>query len=216
MFCNWDIIQKRQKNDQIIVLNLNDRPIAFVTWYRQDKIVELEIIWSIPAERNKGYGLTFLELLIKEFKKRGDIALTLYCATNDGLDLAERGGFQPQSNYADFNNENLQPGQQAKYIRILKNTDPLYPEDDDLVILCYEEYNDDDSFFCQISLNSDFEKKPTYIFVDESWECKIIYKNKIIHEAKLWRILKDLKISVYNNKVALFNHNIQIPAYWIK
>lgn len=89
IYCNWKTILSRLKKDQIITLHLNDKPISFVTWYRNDKVVEMEIIWTLPSYRGKGYGYEFQQLLFREFKKRGDVAMTLYCATKDGLSLAK-------------------------------------------------------------------------------------------------------------------------------
>lgn len=216
MYCNWDVIKKRQKKDQIITLRYNNVDIAFVTWYRIDKVVEMEIIWTSPTFRGHGFGLIFQELLFKEFKKRGDVALTLFCASKDGLSLARRSGFQPQYNRCDFSNESIELGLTAAYIKILRNTEPLLMDNNDSYILCFEEYGKDDSLFCEIPLCADYEQTPVYYYVDESWECKIIYKGELIRQSKLEYILRDLKIGVYNYTVALFDKNIVLPNHWLK
>ncbi len=216
MYCNWDTIISRLKKDQIITLHLNDKPIALLTWYRNDKVVEMEIIWTLLAYRGKGYGLRFQELLFKEFKKRGDVAITLFCATKDGLSLAKRSEFTPQYNCGDFSNENIPLGLQAAYIKILRNTDALFYENEDIVILCYEECGNENSFYGEWCLSADFMHKPVYWYVNESWECKIVYKGKIIRETSMKHILYDLKIPTYNYLVAYIDKNIIIPKHWFK
>ncbi|MDE6346336.1 MAG: GNAT family N-acetyltransferase [Muribaculaceae bacterium] len=216
MYCSWDTIIKRQKKDEIITLHLDNKPISFVTWYRQDKIVELEIIWSLPEFRGLGYGFKFQQLLTKEFKKRGDVALTLFCATNDGLSLSKRCGFTPQLNAADFSREHIELGLTASYIKILRNTEADYFDNEDIVILCFEKYHDDNTFYGEINLSADFETKPVYWFVDEEWYCKVMFKGHIIFESQMKYLLRDLKIKLYNYTVAYIDHNISIPEHWFK
>lgn len=215
IYCNWKTILSRLKKDQIITLHLNDKPISFVTWYRNDKVVEMEIIWTLPSYRGKGYGYEFQQLLFR-VQKRGDVAMTLYCATKDGLSLAKRSGFIPQNNNADFNNENILFGQEAAYFKILRNTEPLFFENEDLIIKCYEKYSDESSFYGEICLSADFEKRPVYYFVDGRWECKIVYNGDVIRQSKMKYILSDLKIPLYNYTIAYLNHNITVPKHWIK
>lgn len=216
MYCNWNVITAQSDKDQLITLHLNGKPISFVAWYRQDKVVELDIIWILPQFMGKGYGSKFLQLLTKEFKKRGDVALSVHCATEKGLRLARRSGFIPQNNNSDFSNENIELGRSAAYIKILRNSDALRFDNDDLTIYCYEEYGHDDSFYGKIPLSADFEKQPVYWFVNESWECKVYYMDKMIHQSKLEYLLKDLNIPLFNCMVAYIDHNIEVPKHWIK
>lgn len=216
MYCNWDFITRCLSSDNIITLHLNGNPISFVTWCRNDKVVELDIIWILPQFRGKGYGSKFQKLLTKEFKKRGDVALTIHCATEEGLSLAKRSGFIPQNNNSDFSNENIELGRSAAYIKILRNSDALWFDNDDLTIYCYEEYGIEDSLCCKLQLSADFEKQPVYWFVNESWECKVYHKGKMINQSKLKYLLKDLNIPLFNYQVAYIDHNIEVPKYWIK
>lgn len=215
MYCNWDVITSRSHRDQLITLHLDGKPIGFVTWRRDDKVVELEIIWTLPHYRGKGYGYKFQQLLIKEFKKRGDVAFTINCATKDGLSLARRNGFIPTNNDSDFRNENIPLGQ-ATYIKILRNTEAVWNDDEELTIFCYERYGRDDSFYGELPLSADFDKQHVYWYVDENWECEISYKGDIIRQSKLKYVLKELNIRVYNYMVACIDHNIEVPQHWIK
>lgn len=215
-YCNWDCIQLQKKKEQVISLTFNKEHIAFVTWRRENKIIEIETIWILPQFRNKGYGYAFQQLLFKEFKKRGDVAITLSCATQDGLRLAKKCGFIPQYNFGNFSNENIDLRLRPEYIYILKNTEALYYDNADLTILCYEEYHDENSFYCEINLSADFVKKPVYLYVNCEWECKVLLKGRIIYETSMKHILLDLKIRLFNYKVAYIDHNIIIPQYWLR
>lgn len=222
IYCNWDIIQNFFKKDKIIILTLNNNPISFVTWRRSDKVISLDIIWSLPQYRGKGLGYKFQQLLFKEFKKRGDVAIVVNCATSDGVSMAKRNGFIPQNLYSCFNNHNISFNPNISfspnpsYIKILKNSEPLHFKNEDFRILCFEEFHNNSSYFGEIPLNVDFEAHPAFYYINFNWECKIVYNGEIVHESKMKYILYELKIKTYDYIVAYFNHKIDIPKHWLK
>lgn len=215
IYCNWDIVKDFFKKDKIIILTLNNKPISFVTWQRNDKIISLDIIWSLPQYRGKGLGYKFQQLLFKEFKKRGDVAIEVNCATKEGLSMAKRNGFIPKTLSANFNND-IDLKKYPSYIKILKNTDFLFLNNEDLIIKCYEEYNDENSLYCTINLNADFINKPVYFYINCDWECKVLHNGSIIHQNKMKYIIKDLGITLYDYTIACIDHNIIIPQHWLR
>lgn len=214
MFCNWDIILNSLKKDHVIVFREDNLPIGFITWYRDEKIVFLDIIWIIPKKRGKGIALQCQTLIDKEFKKRGDIALSLFCATIQGLKFAISANFQPDSSSAKYETAKDKLGLTAAYHKILKNNIPLITDTNSLYIRCYEIYNKQDSYFTSIPLNAKYAEKPTYFFVDADWWCEVVFNDKIIYKSQLKYILRDLKVYVNCGLVACFDKDITIPKHW--
>lgn len=217
---DWDLISSSRDQDQMMTLHLNDEPIGFLTWKRNEKVVFLKTIWVIPKHRKKGIGLKFQQMINKEFKKRGDVALHLFCATEEGVSLARRSGFIPMSNNAKLNKDEIKFGPQANYIKILRNTEALFHNNSELTILCYERFGQADRFadrfYGEICLSADFEKKPVYWHIEWNWECQVVYQGHVIYETAMKYILRDLGIKTYDDMVAYIDHNITIPTHWFQ
>ena len=190
IFYDWDTIMYRYHKDQLIVLYRDNDPIGLATWYREDKVVEIEDIWIVPKYRKNGSGFKFQELLNREFKKRRDVAITLFCASEEGLSLARRHGFIPTNIACDFSNNHIKLGRQASYIKILKNENFEVDNSEELTISCFERYISGDSYYGDLKLNGNFEKTPVYKYVNLDWECQVILNVK-------WQNNLCVKIGMY-------------------
>lgn len=108
LFANFNIISDLFKKDKAIVCLKNNIPIGFTTWRRYQKIVNIDLTWFHPSERNFFSAKKFLELVTKEFRRRRDIALRSSCVTLNGLCIAIHSGFDIEDSeldYADIRDE---------------------------------------------------------------------------------------------------------------
>lgn len=212
MYCNWDVVLKRHKEDHLFAFLLDEKPVGFLTWCREEKIVFLEIIWLSPICRGKGIGKAFQELITKEFKKRGDVAVWLYCSSEQGVGLALSANFQPMSSLARMEHPQFCLGRDASYIKILKNQE-FYKPQGALICTVFESYGDKVPLF-EFPLDCNFSAIPTYIHAKFSWYGKVFLNGMEIRQSKMEHLLKELKVRYFNYQVACFDTDIVIPSNW--
>lgn len=215
IYGNWDVITKRQKNDNCFTLLCDGKPIGFLTWYREEKVTTLEIMWLHPDYRKLGFGFRFQGIIEKEFRKRGDVALSLFCSTLDGLHLACKGEYTPVSRMARFENAKIHLGLTASYIKILKNTRFYLEGRSDFYIEAFEK-NGDIKPFRIIPLDADFVSYPTFFHYEGNWECNVVHNGKVIFHSAMEDLLYDLKAKIFGYKVACLDKAVSIPRHWVK
>ena len=59
-YCNWTIIEKAFKNNELVTLDFKERPIGFLVWSKSEIYAEIDILEIKPEHRKKELDNIFL------------------------------------------------------------------------------------------------------------------------------------------------------------
>jgi GNAT superfamily N-acetyltransferase len=82
-YCNWNIIEKAFRKNELITLNLDNLPIGFLVWSNREIYAEIDVLEIRPKHRNKGIGKYFFDQISGYFKEKGFLAIKLFCAPRE-------------------------------------------------------------------------------------------------------------------------------------
>ena len=209
MYCNRDIIYKRFYDDKVFTFIVDNITIGFITWRRDEKVVTLDFIWILPKYRCKGYGVLFQQSIDREFRKRGDVALFVVCATKEGLKLALKSNFSQISSNDENTNAYTFNHLHIECIKILKNNVFDLSSNDNCYIEIYKDLKKENLCY-RIPLNYDFKNNPTYFITNGDWVANIYYNGEFKREDNLKYILKQINAKTFTGRVACLDHKIDL------
>ncbi|PKP51209.1 MAG: hypothetical protein CVT92_13285 [Bacteroidetes bacterium HGW-Bacteroidetes-1] len=78
-YCNWNIIEKSFKSNELITFESNEKIIGFTVYSKRDIYVEIDILEINRDYRKKGFGKIFFKEIAQEFTNQNIIAIKLFC-----------------------------------------------------------------------------------------------------------------------------------------
>jgi|GEM_PF-1810676 Predicted acetyltransferase len=94
-YTNWDIIQNRFENHQIVLLQVNGVAAGFVCWYGTNSVVFIDIVEVRPEMRRCGLGRFMVEECLHKLGEMGCVVVGLECPFIASLPFWRRLEFLP-------------------------------------------------------------------------------------------------------------------------
>lgn len=92
-FCNWNIIYDSYEKRRLFCLIDNGIAVGFVTWFKCDRIVEIEIAEVKRELRGHGFGRYMIERISQIFSTVGCVAFSLQCSPSTSESFWSKLGF---------------------------------------------------------------------------------------------------------------------------
>lgn len=92
-YCNWNIIEKSFRSNELISLKCNENLIGFMIWSKGEIYIEIDIIEIQRGYRKKGFGKIFFEKIEEVFKGKNALAIKLFCEPKESEHFWKKMGF---------------------------------------------------------------------------------------------------------------------------
>lgn len=191
-YCNWNIIEKAFKNKKFIALNQNDLSVGFLIWSNGEIHAEIDIMEIRPENRNCGIGKIFFNKIAEYFKKKGFLAIKLFCSPIDSEEFWKKMDFIkfPERGYSESELTYYKP-----LIEIQKTTKKNSDNKIELWnIEPYQMKNQQPKWTWEINSNSDKLMLPIIQPCNCNWNLRWTKNGQKIREAKIKYFSKNKKI----------------------